>query len=120
MTPMTDTSLFEALPCGCKATACDNGVYTIEAEAFTCTKRHKQGDTCKRIYTLIQTVAERHYYDPDEIRREFGDPAEGEAFEDFVVRVFERFDGSIYGDEFFPTDANPQVSTELVTGWDDD
>lgn len=112
-------SLWETLPCGCKAAACDKG-WRIEAEAFLCTKRHKQGDTTKRIYTLVQTVTERHYYSPDEIRREFGDPIEGESFEDFVVRVFERFDGSIYGDEFFPTDANPQVDVELVTGWDDD
>ena len=112
-------SLFTSLPCGCKAVACDNGV-RVEATAFSCTKRHKQGDRTKRLYTLTQTVAERHFYDPDEIRREFGEPEAGETFDDFVIRVFERFDGSIFGDEFFPTDANPQVGVELVTGWDDD
>ena len=32
----------KSLPCGCKATACGTG-WCIDAEAFLCTKRHKQG-----------------------------------------------------------------------------
>ena len=36
-------SLWDALPCGCRATACDNGAYRIEAEAFLCQRGHKQG-----------------------------------------------------------------------------
>ncbi len=74
----------------------------------------------KRVYMVKRTLIERCYYDPDEIRREFGEPIEGESFEDFVVRVFERFDGSTYGDEFFPGDASPECWTELEERWDDE
>lgn len=41
-------SLFASLPCGCKATACDIS-WRIEAEAFLCEKRHKQGTVIPRI-----------------------------------------------------------------------
>jgi hypothetical protein len=39
---------------------------------------------------------------------------------DFVIRVFERFDGSLYADEFFPSDASPEVAIELEERCDDD
>jgi hypothetical protein len=65
------------------------------------------------LYVLTSTVIERHFVDPIRINREFGVPNEDETWEDFVIRVFERFDGSIYGGEFFPSDANPQVGHEV-------
>jgi hypothetical protein len=52
-------SLWESLPCGCKATACDTG-WQIEAEAFLCEKRHKQGSVLPRIdFDEIDENAER-------------------------------------------------------------
>ena len=39
-------SLWQSLPCGCKASACDTG-WRIEAEAFLCDSRHKQGQVAE-------------------------------------------------------------------------
>lgn len=39
---------WESLPCGCKVSACADG-WRVEAEAFLCTKRHKQGAVLPRI-----------------------------------------------------------------------
>ncbi len=77
----------------------------------------------KRVYMVKTTQIERCFYDPDEIAREFGWPMAGlpdETFEDFVIRIFERFNGSIYHDEFFPGDASPDFWTELEERWDDE
>lgn len=76
-----------------------------------------------RVYMIERTVTERFFYDPVEIAREFDWPTNGlpgEKFEDFVIRVFERFDGSIYGDEFFPSDANPDGGIDVIERWDDE
>jgi hypothetical protein len=48
----------------------------------------------KRVYMVKRTLVERCFYDPDTIRQEFGQPIPGESFDDFVVRVFERFEHS--------------------------
>lgn len=109
-----------SLPCGCKAVEGDDGAFRIVGWRIGCEKRHKMNDVTRVVYTVSKTVTERCFFNPDEIRREFGEPMEGESYEDFVIRVFERFDGSVYGDEMFPNDANPQVGHEVRVGWDDD
>jgi len=70
-------------------------------------------DPRRRLFVLVSSVTERHFVDLADVKRECGEPLEGETWDDFLIRVFERFDGSVYGDELFPSDANPQVGIEI-------
>lgn len=78
-------------------------------------------DERKRVYTLEQTVTERYYYDPEKIADEYG--AEFIAFQaeyphwtfnDFVIHLFELYDGSQFCDTLFYNDANPSVGLHLA------
>lgn len=77
----------------------------------------------KRVYFVERTVTDRFFYDPDEIKREFGWDlilSADKNFEDFVIETFEQHDGSLYADRFFYNDASTSVGTELVEMWDDE
>lgn len=82
-------------------------------------------DKRTRVYIVEQTVIERYFYTPDEIKTTFADAwgdaeARGESFGDFVIGLFEEHDGSVFHGRFFYNDANPSVGVELVERWDDE
>jgi hypothetical protein len=76
----------------------------------------------KRVYVVEQTITERYYYDPAEIKLTFGEAwdAYDGSFDDFVQELFEEHDGSVFHGKFFYNDASPDVSLQLVERWDDE
>jgi hypothetical protein len=76
----------------------------------------------KRVHILEQTVTERYYYDPEQIRSDFAEALDGwtDSFEDFVIETFEQHDGSRFMEHWFYNDANPSVGVELTERWDDE
>ncbi|MDE2098611.1 MAG: hypothetical protein KGL39_15260 [Patescibacteria group bacterium] len=69
----------------------------------------------ERVHLVVRTVTERFFYDPVRLALEFGITTADE-----VIEFFEEHEGSLYGDELFSSDANPQVSIELEARWDDE
>lgn len=76
----------------------------------------------KRVYIAEETLVQRYYYDPDEIRRDFGEALDAwtGTFEDFVIDTFEEHNGSTFHGRYFYDDASPSYYVQLVERWDDE
>lgn len=82
----------------------------------------------QRVYVLEQTVTERYYYDPEKLAADFADEYKAwqgwnpptYTWDDFVIYLFEQYDGSQFCDTLFYNDANPSVGAELTEAWDDE
>jgi hypothetical protein len=91
-------------------------------------------------FLLKRTTTEEFDYDPDKLRRDFafefnvycegttemraryGFPrmTDDEMWESFVIELFEKHDGSQYGDSLFSSTASDNIGVELYTKGDDE
>lgn len=77
------------------------------------------------VFLIEQTIVKRYYYTPSFLKTHFEDAwreceARGGTFDDFVIDLFQEYDGSVFHGRFFYDDANPSVGYELIERWDDD
>lgn len=69
---------------------------------------------------IKRTTTETFNFDPDHVRLLFGEPPEGTSYEAFVLDLFYKHDGSLFGDGIFGSCADQDSGLELLPeGWDE-
>jgi hypothetical protein len=69
---------------------------------------------------IRRTTTETFSFTEERVREEFGAPPEGTSYEDWILELFYKHDGSLYGDEIFSSQADLDHGNELLPiGWDD-
>jgi len=67
---------------------------------------------------IRRTATETFNFDPAVVREHFGDPPGGTSYEDWVLDLFYRYEGSLFGDEIFGSCADLDYGNELLPeGW---